>query len=150
MLVKHNKFIKPILKIPSKGSDKTTVRLENNTLYVDNLETYVTNMFVEKRDITDDTKNYFVGFKGSYTNEIKIYKGEYFNPTSKQDLYYVPVKKIGDNLHIQSYSSAKLVIKNVFMTEGEPDIVIPNKKDLREDIQTYYPPEGEYKEIQPR
>lgn len=149
MIVKHNKFINPTLKLASKGSAKTTVRLVNNTLYVNNLETYVANLFDENRDVTDDNKKYFVGFKGSYTNKIKIYKGEYLDPTSKHDLNYVPVVRISNILHIQSYSNANLVIKNIFMTEGEPDIVIPNKKDFTEDIQAYYPPEGDYKEVEP-
>lgn len=149
MIVRHNKFIKPTLKIPSKGSDKTIVRLVNNTLYVDNLETYVANFIDEKMDVTDDNKTYFAGFQGSYTNQIQIYKGEYRDPTNKQNLHYVRVTKIKQPIHIQSFSSADLMIKNVFMTEGEPDIVVPNKKDYAEDIQAYYPPEGDYKEIEP-
>ena len=42
-----------------------------------------------------------------------------------------------------------LVIEKVFITDEIPDIVIPNIEDHIEKAKIY-PPEGEYKEIQPQ
>lgn len=73
--------------------------------------------------ISETDKNYTIIFHKDYLEHIN--NGD---------------KKI---LHIYGYNT-DIIIKQIFITDELPDIVIPNRKDFTDYIQAYYPPEGYY------
>lgn len=149
MLVKENKLLNPTIKMPTFGRANDKGRIEGTKLIVDTLSAYMVNFFTETTDPLDSAKTYYVGVRGTMTDDITMYKGAgYSKPTSHNELHYI--KNSGNvPLHLKG-SGGSVIVKSVFITDGEPDIVVPNKKDFTEDIQAYYPPEGNYKEIEPR
>lgn len=149
MLVKHNLYIKPEFQNPSLYSEETLWSIEKGHMLIENLIGYAAGFVKEELEPMSEEKAYYFGFEGSYTNELQIYRGSYRKPINKGNYHYVEVTVIDSTPHIQSWTNSNVVMKRAFITEGEPDIVVPNKKDFSEDKQAYYPPEGDYKEIEP-
>ena len=149
MLVKHNLYEKPQLQIPKVAGDVEDVRLEDGYLNIIGLYGILTQLIDDER-LGDESLAYTVGFRGNYTGDVRVYKSNtYRKPTSKGDIHYRTDVNAQNLFHIRAFTVSDINIKSIFLTDAEPDIVIPNKKDFTDDIQTYYPPEGHYKEITP-
>ena len=149
MLVKHNLYEKPQLQIPKVAGDVEDVRLEDGYLNIIGLYGILTQLIDDER-LGDESLAYTVGFRGNYTGDVRFYKPNgYRKPTSKGDIHYRTDVNAQNLFHIRAFTVSDINIKSIFLTDAEPDIVIPNKKDFTDDIQTYYPPEGHYKEITP-
>lgn len=150
MLVKHNLYEKPQLQMPRVANDVEDIRLEDGHLTIIGLYGILTQLVEGETRLGDESLTYTVGFRGNYTGDVRLYKpNAYRKPTSKGDIHYRTDVNAQSLLHIRAFTMSDINIKSIFLTDAEPDIVIPNKKDFSDDIQAYYPPEGDYKEIEP-
>lgn len=144
MLVKHNLYINPVLQKPNMGG----FELIDGKLVSNNFDAGAYGFLQENYNLKIGQK-YYVGFVGKVDGRLRLYKETYLDITSRGKFHYIEHIYSANTkpLHMWGYDT-DLVIEKIFITDEIPDIVIPNKKDFSEDIQAYYPPEGNYKEIQ--
>lgn len=157
MLVKHNLLLNgDKLKMPNVGIPTDDISFKNGKIYFNNITNYIVN-FIEKEviDNLELTSDYFVGVYGKLDGNIQMYKGSgYKNPKSNNGFYYIPEKgnTLKGPLHIRSYegyANSGVIKALAIYKDSPPDVYLPNVKSLQADKQAYYPPEGDYKEIQP-
>ena len=142
MLVKHNLYINPRFKEIAGQPD-----IKDGLLVASNLDGSATGFLHEEYNLTLG-QNYYVGFVGKVSGNLRLFKGTYVNITSKGDMHYIEFiySENTKPIHMWGYGT-DLVIEKFFITDEIPDIVIPNIEDHIEKAQIY-PPEGNYKEIQ--
>ncbi|WP_105300902.1 hypothetical protein [Anaerococcus marasmi] len=160
MLVKHNLLLNGgRLQIPEYVYDKTmaNISLKDNRVYVTDLRTSMAGFTIDKlRESTlalNNDKTYYIGFFGRVEGNIDIYKGQYKPYQTKGDFNYIELKgsEITGPMHIRSSSGANVTLESICLFEGEiGDIFVSSKGDLPKDKRPLLPPEGDYKEIQPR
>ncbi len=133
------------------------IYIKDNKVYVNNLRTSMAGFtkigMHEKNMPLDNNKKYYPGFFGSIDGDVDIYKGTYKPYKSKRNFNYIELKggEVKGPLHIRSYNGANVILEKLCLFEGEiGDIFIPCIEDLPTDKQPLLPPEGNYKEIQPR
>ena len=137
MLVKHNLYEKPVLQIPSMPVQGYG-EIINNSLTIKDMSGPSYNYLQEAYSLTIGN-HYYVGFIGDLIGKARLYKGEYKNVVSIGDIHYIEHTHNENSkmLHIYGYNT-DMTIKQIFITDEIPDLVIPNKKDFSEDIQAYY------------
>ena len=150
MIVKHNLYINPKLTvtyITSQGE----ANMINGTLVIKGLNG-TSYYYLNEDYVLNYGDRYIIGFIGNLNGNVQIYKGDkYQGLITRGQIHYrefVHTPKT-NKLHMRG-SNTDLTIKQIFITDDIPDIVIPNKKDFTEDKQPLLPPEGDYKEIQPQ
>lgn len=155
MLVKQNLYVNPQLRLPDSSSEKSASRWGKNDLVIENLGRGWSTKYL-KNELAPDLiigKTYIIGFVGTKHGSVRLYQdgNDYKEVISKGDIHYREFKYTGKlALHFNSNNEESgMTIKQIFITEQVPDIVIPNIEDHIEKAKIY-PPEGEYKEIQPR
>lgn len=160
MLVKQNlllnggKLQSPVYMYARSNED---IFIKDNKVYIKNLKTSAAGFtsigMYEKNMSLDTNKTYYPGFFGSIDGDVDIYKGTYKPYKSKGNFNYIELKggEVKGPLHIRSYHGANVILERLCLFEGEiGDIFIPCIEDLPTDKQPLLPPEGNYKEIQPR
>ena len=147
MLVKHNLYINPLLEVPK--SESGGFELIDGKLICSNFKEGAYGFLKEKYNLTLGNK-YYVGFAGKVDGRLRLYKETYLDITSRGKFHYIEhiYNENTKPLHMWGFDT-DLVIEKVFITDEIPDIVIPNTEDHIEKAKIY-PPEGEYKEIQPQ
>ncbi len=160
MLVKHNLLLNGgRLQSPEYVYDKTmaNISVKGNRVYVTDLRTSMAGFTIDKLRESilalNNDKTYYIGFFGRVDGNIDIYKGQYKPYQTKGNFNYIELKgsEITGPMHVRSYTGANVILESICLFEEEiGDIFIPCIEDLPADKQAYYPPEGDYKEIQPQ
>ena len=154
MLIKQNLYVNPKLKLPAASSNDQVSRWEKGNLVIENLTTEWSTDYLMPESAPDLIKDkiYIVGFVGTKHGPVSIYQpgNDYEEVISKGDIHYREFKYTGSlALHFKStVRGSGMTIKQLFITDQVPDIIIPNEKDIKADNQPLLPPEGTYKEIQ--
>ena len=155
MLVKQNLYVNPQLTIPNGSSEKEASRWEKSNLVIENLSEKWSTEYL-KNELAPDLiigKTYIIGFVGAKHGSVRLFQegNGYKEVISKGDIHYREFKYNGKlRLHFRSLvEGSGMTIKQFFITDDIPDIVIPNEKDINADNQPLLPPEGHYKEITP-
>lgn len=148
MLVKQNLYVNPQLRLPDSSSGKEASRWEKSNLVIENLSNGWSAKYL-KNELAPDLiigKTYIIGFVGTQRGKVRLYQdgNSYKEVISKGDIHYREFKYTGKlALHFQSYvEGSGMTIKQIFITEQVPDIVIPNEKDIKADTQAVYPAGG--------
>lgn len=147
------------LTTPGYEESKSNVFFKDGRIYFEELNSFVANMTIsgsaEKLlEEIDPTATYYVGIYGKTDKTLKIYKGDTYK-TAKTigDFHYIEIQgdKIKGATYILSNEGANGYIYGLGVYKDYPsDIYIPNINSLEVNLQNLYPPEGEYKEIQPQ
>ena len=154
MLVKQNLYVNPQLRLPATSSKNQVSRLEKGNLVIENLSPDWSTIYFLPESAPDLIKDkiYIVGFVGTKHGSVSLYQhgNDYEEVISKGDIHYREFKYNGRlGLHLKSLvEGSGMTIKQFFITDDIPDIVIPNEKDIKADNQPLLPPEGNYKEIE--
>lgn len=157
MLVKHNllnqptSFKKPSAKTPFE------MTIINNTLILKG-KTEWSRYFINEVNNGDIKENieYIAGFIGSVKGQVQFYKNgqEQYRPVIIGDGIVYTYRNINSNatdiFYIRTLTvDTELKIRKFFVTDELADIIIDKKSMQSADKQAIYPPEGNYKEIQP-
>lgn len=144
MLVKQNLYVNPEFKAPKVGFE-----IKNGKLIAKGFSGSRTGFLNEEYNLTVGDK-YYVGFVGKVNGSLRIYKGEYKDIISVGNVHYI--EHIYDEntkpFHMWGYTT-DLEIELFFITDEVPDLVIPNKKDIKADKQAIYPAGGVFQEVYP-
>lgn len=162
MLVKHNLFYNQKRTTPIFGKNPEFFKIKENETIIKNLEGWSYHYFEIYGFPEGENKNdFYYGFHGKIKGNVKLYVGQgkgYRECTVKNNLVYTSLPKgyySGTNTYpiknnyIQGHGENEILIKFFFLTDEEPDIVIPNIQDIDKSKQPLYPPEGNYSEITP-
>lgn len=148
MLVKQNLYVNPQLRLPDSSSDKEASRWEKNDLVIENLSNRWSTKYL-KDELAPDLiigKTYIIGFVGTKHGPVRLYQegNDYVELISKNNIHYRKFKYNGVlRLHFNSLvEGSGMTIKQIFITDQVPDIVIPNEKDVKADNQAVYPAGG--------
>ena len=154
MLVKQNLYVNPELSLPEDFRNRQISKWEKGNIVVENLNGSWSRKYLKIESAPDLIigKTYIIGFVGTKHGPVKLWQegNDYEELISKNDIHYRKFKYNGSlNLHFNSLvEGSGMTIKQIFITDQVPDLVIPNKKDIKADNQPLLPPEGNYKEIQ--
>ena len=144
------------LAAPGYEKEKSTVSFKGGKIYFNNLNSFISNMTVDGANETlsesiDPNATYYVGIYGQSDKALKIYKGDTYKTAKNiRDFHYIKMQgdKIKGATYILSNEGASGYIYGLGVYKDYPsDVYVPNKKSLKTDLQTIYPPEGNYKEI---
>lgn len=150
MLVKQNLYVNPQLMLPDSSSEKEASRWEKSNLVIENLSNMWSTKYL-KNELAPDLivgKTYIIGFVGTKHGPVRLYQegNGYEELISKNNIHYRKFKYNGVlRLHFNSLvEGSGMTIKQIFITDQVPDIVIPNEKDVKADNQAVYPAGGGY------
>lgn len=157
MLVKHNllnqptSFKKPSAKTPFEMTIiKNTLILKGKTEW--------SRAFINEDNNGDIKENieYIAGFIGSVNGQIQLYKSgrESYQQAIIGDGFVYTYRNIDSNSKDVFYfrtltDDTEVRIKKFFVTDELADIILDKKSMQSLNKQAIYPPEGDYKEIQP-
>ena len=158
MLVKHNLLYSTGFRYPSYVGRENELRykIEDGKVLIANSRTsFASFINGENYDIDDINSVYYIGFYGSLEGfcELRFSNDGYIKVNNKENFYYIESKGnlIAKPLHVNVVESSILNISDVAVyKEGIPGVYLPNINTLPQDKQPLFPPEGDYKEIQPQ
>lgn len=148
MLVKQNLYVNPELCLPEDFRNRQTSRWEKGNIVVENLNNSWSRKYLKNESAPDLIigKTYIIGFVGTKHGPVRLYQegNDYEELISKNDIHYRKFKYNGLlRLHFNSLvAGSGMTIKQIFITDQVPDLVIPNKKDIKTDNQAVYPAGG--------
>lgn len=156
MLVKQNLYVNPQLRIPDGSTDEEVSRWEKSNLVIENLSDGWSTRYL-KNELAPDLiigRTYIIGFVGTKHGSVRLYQAGgdgYKEVISKGDINYREFKYTGKlTLHFNSaVKGSGMTIKQIFITDQVPDIVISNEKDIKVDNQAVYPAGGVFQEVYP-
>lgn len=148
MLVKQNLYVNPELSLPEDFKNRQTSRWEKGNIVVENLNYSWSRRYLKNESAPDLIlgKTYIIGFVGTKHGPVRLYQegNDYEKLISKNNVHYRKFKYNGSlRLHFNSLvEGSGMTIKQIFITDQVPDIVIPNEKDIKADNQAVYPAGG--------
>ena len=148
------------LQMPGLIGDKNSnILINDGKIYFDNLTHYMTQLTIDGsaeklvEDVDPDAV-YYVGIYGRSSKPLELYKGDSYKKVKIiGDYMYIEMKgeKMKGPIHVRSNSGASGYIYGLGIYKDFPsEVYLPNKNSVKPDNQAIYPPEGHYKEIQPR
>lgn len=148
MLVKQNLYVNPELYLPEDFGNRQISKWEKGNIVVENLDYEWSRKYLKNESAPDLImgKTYIIGFVGTKHGSVRLYQegNDYEELISKNNIHYRKFKYNGLlRLHFNSLvEGSGMTIKQIFITDQVPDIVIPNEKDIKADNQAVYPAGG--------
>ena len=159
MLVKYNLLNNPSSFKKIQSGQQLEIVDDGKTLTVKGKNDWSINFVDESNsgDI-DKEKEYYIGYQGILYGELEMFYKTgvgYKSINRYRNLIYSKRNYSNDSNPYIFYlkllsENTELEIKKFFVTDELADIIIDKKSIQSEERQVIYPPEGNYKEIQPQ